>query len=160
MIVGPFGPYGHGSIIPAMEAITRNVVLMIEKFQTQNIKSVVPKKEAVAEFKQHRELYLERTIWNAPCRAWFKLGPNGENIMMWPGSRLHTMEVLLNPRWEVRESLAGKVVFGLQGGILTVAQDYDWEYLHGNRFSYWGNGFTTADAEEAGTDKAWYIAGI
>jgi hypothetical protein len=102
VIVGPFGPYGHGSIIPAMEAITRNVALVLEKFQKQNIKSVVPKKEAVAAFKQHRELYLQRTIWNAPCSAWFKLGPNGENIMMWPGSRLHTMEVLLNTRWEVR----------------------------------------------------------
>lgn len=44
--------------------------------------------------------------------------------------------------------------------MLTVLQDYDWEYLHGNRYSFLGNGFTIADAEEEGTDKAWYIAGI
>ncbi|KAI6086397.1 putative dimethylaniline monooxygenase [Hypoxylon rubiginosum] len=138
MVVGPFGPYGHGSIIPAIEAITRHVALVLEKVQTQNIKSLVPKKEAVLEFKQHRELYLKRTIWDAPCSSWFKLGPHGENIMMWPGSRLHCFDILLNPRWE----------------------DYDWEYLTGNRFSYWGNGFTTVDAEEEEKDKAWYIAGI
>lgn len=89
-----------------MEAITRNVALTLEKFQKQNIKSVVPKKEAVADFKRHRELYLQRTIWNAPCRSWFKLGPDNENIMMWPGSRLHSMEVMLNPRWEVRHPMS------------------------------------------------------
>lgn len=104
MIVGPFGPYGHGSIIPAMEAITRNVALLLAKFQTQDIKSVAPKPAAVADFKQHREQYLQRTIWNAPCSAWFKLGPRGENIMMWPGSRLHAIDVFLNPRWEVSET--------------------------------------------------------
>ncbi|KAI1474598.1 putative dimethylaniline monooxygenase [Daldinia eschscholtzii] len=138
MVVGPFGPYGHGSIIPAMEALTRHVALVLEKFQTQNIKSLMPKKEAVAEFRQHQELYMKRTIWNAPCRSWFKLGPQGEHIMMWPGSRLHSFDILLNPRWE----------------------DYDWEYLLGNRYSYWGNGFTTLDVEDEGVDKAWYIAGI
>lgn len=103
VVVGPFGPYGHGSIIPAIEAITRHVALVLEKVQTQNIKSLVPKKEAVLEFKQHRELYLKRTIWDAPCSSWFKLGPHGENIMMWPGSRLHCFDILLNPRWEVRK---------------------------------------------------------
>lgn len=30
----------------------------------------------------------------------------------------------------------------------------------GNRFSYWGNGFTTADVSTDGTDRAWYIAGV
>ena len=137
-VIGPFGPYGHGSIIPAMEALTRHTALVIEKIQKQNIKSVQPKWEAVEEFKAHRVEYLKRTIWAAPCSAWFKLGPKGENIMMWPGSRLHTMEVLLNPRWE----------------------DYDYEYLYKNRYSYWGNGFTLDDAGGEGTDKAWYIAGI
>jgi hypothetical protein len=103
VILGPFAPYGHGSIIQVIEATTRHVALVLEKFQTQNIKSLVPKKEAVIELKQHRELYLKRTIWNAPCSTWFKLGPSGENIMMWPGSRLHSFDILLKPRWEVRE---------------------------------------------------------
>ncbi|KAI2781061.1 hypothetical protein F4815DRAFT_444607 [Daldinia loculata] len=138
MVAGPFGPYGHGSIIPAMEAITRHVALVLEKFQTQDIKSLAPKKQAVAEFRQHQELYMKRAIWDAPCRSWFKLGPRGEHIMMWPGSRLHSFDILLNPRWE----------------------DYDWEYLHRNRYSYWGNGFTMADVESEGTDKAWYIGGV
>ncbi|KAI1119037.1 hypothetical protein F5Y14DRAFT_460386 [Nemania sp. NC0429] len=138
MMLGPFAPYGHGSVIPAMEVIARNIAMTLEKFQTQNIRSLVPKKEAVADFREHRNLYMKRTIWNGPCTAWFKLGPNGETVLMWPGSRLHCFDILLNPRWE----------------------DYDWEYLMGNRFSYWGNGFTLADADLDDTDKAWYIAGV
>ncbi|KAH8203068.1 hypothetical protein TruAng_002796 [Truncatella angustata] len=138
LMLGPFAPYGHGSVIPAIEVITRNIATFLHKFQTQNIKTVMPKKEAMADFRQHRDLFMKKTVWDAPCTSWFKLGPNGDTVMMWPGSRLHCFDVLLNPRWE----------------------DYDWEYLMGNRFSYWGNGFTTADAEEEGTDKAWYIAGV
>ncbi|KAI1817436.1 hypothetical protein GGS20DRAFT_533207 [Poronia punctata] len=138
MMLGPFAPYGHGSIIPAVEVIARNISMTLEKFQTQNVKSVEPKREAVAEFREHRDLYMKKTVWNAPCNSWFKLGPKGETVLMWPGSRLHFIDIMLHPRWE----------------------DYDWEYLMGNRFSYWGNGFTMADADVEGTDKAWYIAGV
>ncbi|KAI1149131.1 hypothetical protein F4825DRAFT_469424 [Nemania diffusa] len=138
MMLGPFAPYGHGSVLPAMEVIARNIAMTLEKFQTQNIKSLVPKKEAVADFREHRNLYMKKTVWDDPCSAWFKLGPQGETVLMWPGSRLHCFDVLLHPRWE----------------------DYDWEYLMGNRFSYWGNGFTTADVSTDGTDRAWYIAGV
>ncbi|KAI1807182.1 hypothetical protein F4811DRAFT_550137 [Daldinia bambusicola] len=98
MVVGPFSPYGQGSIIPAMEALIRHAALVLEKFQTQNIKSLVPKKEAVAEFRQHQELYMKRTIWNAPCRSWFKLDLRGEHIVMWLGNCLHSFDILLNPR--------------------------------------------------------------
>ncbi|KAI1426166.1 hypothetical protein F5Y12DRAFT_743197 [Xylaria sp. FL1777] len=138
MVLGPFAPYGHGSVLPAVEVIVRNIAMTIEKFQTQNIKSVAPKEAAVADFREHRNLYMKKTIWDMPCNAWFKLGPKGETVLMWPGSRLHCFDILLQPRWE----------------------DYEWEYLLGNRFSYWGNGFTKADLDEEGTDKTWYIAGV
>lgn len=105
-MLGPFAPYGHGSVLPAMEVIARNIAMTLEKFQTQNIKSLVPKKEAVADFREHRNLYMKKTVWDDPCSAWFKLGPQGETVLMWPGSRLHCFDVLLHPRWEVRGFLA------------------------------------------------------
>jgi hypothetical protein len=111
VMLGPFAPYGHGSVIPAIEVIARNIAMFLHKFQTQNIKTVVPKKEAVAEFRQHHHLFMKRTVWNAPCTSWFKLGADGDTVLMWPGSRLHCFEVLLNPRWEVRD--CEKVVLGL-----------------------------------------------
>lgn len=101
VILGPFGPYGHGSVIPAVEAITRHIELVLRKFQREGIKSLDPKQEAVEDFKKHRQLFLKRTVWDAPCRAWFKLGKDHDNIMMWPGTRLHFFDILLNPRWEV-----------------------------------------------------------
>lgn len=108
MILGPFGPYGHGSVIPAVEAITRHLDVVIRKLQREGIRSLVPKEEAVAEFRRHRELFLKRTVWNAPCRSWFKIGGPDGPIMMWPGTRLHFFDVLLNPRWEVSPPRPGR----------------------------------------------------
>lgn len=126
-MLGPFAPYGHGSIVPFIEAVTRHITMVLEKFQTQNIKAFVPKRDAVAELKQHRELFLKRTIWNAPCSTWYKLGPNGENIMMWPGSRLHSFNIILNPRWEVSR-------------VCPLAQD--WYFLTSRVSSYLLTGYT------------------
>ncbi|KAF2771591.1 putative dimethylaniline monooxygenase [Teratosphaeria nubilosa] len=135
MINGPFGPYGHGSILPVIEIITRYIEKFIVKMQTQNIMAFEPKQEAVDDFKRHRELFLLRTAWSSPCRSWFKGGTVDGPIMMWPGSRLHFFEALKDPRFE----------------------DYNWTYQANNRFSFWGNGFSQREFED---DNAWYIAGV
>ena len=101
MINGPFGPYGHGSILPTIEIITRYIEKFIIKLQTENVNSFIPTREAVDEFKRHRELFLKRTAWSSPCRSWFKGGTADGPIMMWPGSRLHFFEAMARPRWEV-----------------------------------------------------------
>lgn len=101
-MLGPFGPYGHGSVIPAIEVTTRYIEKVVKKIQTEGIKSLTPKKEAVEDFKKHRELFLKRTVWDSPCRSWFKGGKIDGPIMMWPGNRLHFFKVLESPRWEVR----------------------------------------------------------
>jgi hypothetical protein len=51
----------------------------------------------------------------------------------WPGSALHFIQLLRQPRWE----------------------DYDIEYLTPNRFEYLGNG--KSEAESTGDDLAWYV---
>jgi hypothetical protein len=101
VINGPFGPYGHGSILPVIEIITRHVEKIITKFQQEDIKTFVPRQKAVDEFKRHRELFLKRTAWSSPCRSWFKGGKVDGPIMMWPGSRLHFFRAMEIPRWEV-----------------------------------------------------------
>lgn len=100
-INGPFGPYGHGSVLPIIEMQTRYLESLITKLQTQDVKSFVPKQAAVDDFKRHRELFLKRTAWNSPCRSWFKGGTVDGPIMMWPGSRLHFFEALQSVRFEV-----------------------------------------------------------
>jgi hypothetical protein len=101
VINGPFGPYGHGSILPVIEIITRHVEKLVTKFQQEDIKSFMPRQEAVDEFRRHRELFLKRTAWSSPCRSWFKGGKTDGPILMWPGSRLHFFRALQNPRFEV-----------------------------------------------------------
>ncbi|OCK80948.1 FAD/NAD(P)-binding domain-containing protein [Lepidopterella palustris CBS 459.81] len=136
MINGPFGPYGHGSILPVIEMITRYIEKTLFKMQTEDIKSFVPKQAAVNDFKRHRELFLQRTAWSSPCRSWFKGGKAYGPILMWPGSRLHFFQALQRPRWE----------------------DYEWECREQSRFSYFGNGFCTREFD--GGDVTWYIDGI
>ncbi|KAL4924805.1 flavin-containing monooxygenase [Aspergillus undulatus] len=136
MINGPFGPYGHGSILPIIEIITRYIEKFIAKLGRENIKSFYPKQEATDEFKRHREHFLLRTAWSSPCRSWFKGGTVDGPIMMWPGSRLHFFEALAEPRYE----------------------DYEWEYQLNNRFSYFGNGFSLREVD--GGDTTWYIDGV
>ncbi|OAL38360.1 hypothetical protein AYO20_02419 [Fonsecaea nubica] len=136
MINGPFGPYGHGSILPVIEIITRYLEKFVEKLQTEDVKYFAPKMEAVEDFRRHRELFLKRTAWSSPCRSWFKGGTVDGPIMMWPGSRLHFFEAMAKPRYE----------------------DYDWAYNSVNRFSYFGNGFSQREMD--GNDISWYINGV
>lgn len=103
-MLGPFGPYGHGSVLPAIEVTTRYIEMVINKMQEEGIKSLYPKVNAVQDFKRHRELFLSRTVWDSPCRSWFKGGKIDGPIMMWPGNRLHFFKVLESPRWEVSAS--------------------------------------------------------
>ncbi|KAL2836227.1 putative dimethylaniline monooxygenase [Aspergillus pseudodeflectus] len=136
MINGPFGPYGHGSILPIIEIITRYIEKFLTKLARENIKSFYPKQEAVDDFRRHRELFLLRTAWSSPCRSWFKGGTVDGPILMWPGSRLHFFEALAEPRFE----------------------DYEWEYRLNNRFSYFGNGFSQREID--GDNITWYIDGV
>ncbi|KAF2498481.1 FAD/NAD(P)-binding domain-containing protein [Lophium mytilinum] len=138
MMLGPFGPYGHGSVISSVEVITRHIEKIITKMQLEDVKSFAPRQAAVDDFKQHRELYLKRTAWDSPCRSWFKGGKADGPIMMWPGSRLHFFDALENPRWE----------------------DYDWSYRTTNRFGFWGNGFSTMDTGDDERDSTWYIGEV
>lgn len=103
-MLGPFAPIAHGSILPAIEVIAKNIAMTIEKFQTQNIKSFVPKQEAVDDFREHRKLYMKKTIFDGECSSWWKLGPQKDTILMWPGSRLQFFDIMLQPRWEVSEN--------------------------------------------------------
>ncbi|KAL4937784.1 hypothetical protein BDV06DRAFT_232348 [Aspergillus oleicola] len=136
MINGPFGPYGHGSILPIIEVISRYIEKFLLKLSRENIKSFQPSQSATDEFKRHRELFLLRTAWSSPCRSWFKGGTTDGRILMWPGSRLHFFEALGEVRFE----------------------DYEWEYQSNNRFSYFGNGFSLREMD--GSDTTWYIDGV
>ncbi|KAK9422621.1 putative Sterigmatocystin biosynthesis monooxygenase stcW [Seiridium unicorne] len=130
---GPFGPYGHGSILPITELLGRHFIKILDKMSSEGVNSFEPKEAAVADFAQHRRQFLSRTAWSSPCRSWFKGGTVDGEVMMWPGSRIHFFETMENPRWE----------------------DYELTYTTSNRFGYFGNGFAAREFD--GRDLSWYL---
>lgn len=123
---GPYGPLGHGSFMPLIEAWTGYMFAAIEKRQIENIKAVTPKMGPSVAFRRHADLFLQRTAWTSPCRSWFKQGRIDGQAAVWPGSRLHFLDMLKSPRWE----------------------DYDIEYRdEKNMFAFLGNGFSVRESD-------------
>lgn len=115
---GPYGPLGHGSFMPLIEAWTKYMFDVIEKAQVENIKSFTPRMDLSKQFRQHADLFLQRTAWTSPCRSWFKQGKIDGQAAVYPGSRLHFLHLLERPRYE----------------------DYEIEYWDENRYAFMGNG--------------------
>lgn len=116
---GPYGPLGHGSFLPLIEVWTKYMFQVITKVQIEGIKSLTPKMRPAQQFRQHADLYLQRTAWTSPCRSWFKQGKTDGQAAIWPGSRLHFLKMMESPRYE----------------------DFEIEYKSENMFEFLGNGF-------------------
>ncbi|KAL8283247.1 hypothetical protein RQP46_006025 [Phenoliferia psychrophenolica] len=123
---GPNAPVGMGSLVPATEAQGDYIVKAINKIQRQSIKSMVIKDECVRDFVAHSDRFHEGTVWSAGCRSWYKNGKvDGRVTALWPGSGLHFIDSLEDPRWE----------------------DYEYTQMDKNRYEYLGNGFTQLEVD-------------
>lgn len=132
MYSAPYGPLGHGSAIPMIEAFTKYILQIIEKVQLEDIKRIQVKRSAAEDFTKHADMFLTRTAWTGPCSSWFKAGDQTRKPTLWPGSRLHYLTALQSPRFE----------------------DYEFDYLSSNIFNYLGNGFHVREYD--GHDLTWY----
>lgn len=132
---GPQACAANGSFLPAMEASGDYFIKAIQKIQSQNIAYMTPKAEVVDDLCLHADKFHENTVWSHACRSWYKNGTTGGRVAaVWPGSTLHFLEALQDPRWE----------------------DYDYVYLDRNtRFSYLGNGTTWLEVN--GGDRAKHV---
>ncbi|KAK4570504.1 hypothetical protein LTR86_002584 [Recurvomyces mirabilis] len=134
IFLGPNCPIGNGPVLSAIELQADYMCKLIDHWQTHNIKSFSPKKEAVEDFIRHKDEFMRRTVWSDPCRSWYKSGQIDAPITaLWPGSTLHYIEALADVRME----------------------DFNVEYA-GNRFSYLGNGYSQTELDET-CDWAYYI---
>jgi hypothetical protein len=106
---------------------------MLKKCQTEGIKAVQPKEDAVRDFIEHIQAFMPRTSWSGNCRSWYKNGTaDGLIIALHPGSRIHWFHMLENFRGE----------------------DYEYTLDSNNRFRFLGNGFSVKEAEE---NPTWYL---
>lgn len=107
---------------------------MIDRYQTENIRSFCPKRSAVDDFTEHVQAFMRTTVWSENCGSGSKSHTAGEHFpALWPGSTLHYLEALRELR----------------------ADDWDIRY-NGNRFSWLGNGISQTEFD-ATSDLGYYI---
>lgn len=106
-----------------METEADYMAQLMDRWQKEDVTSFDPKLEAVNEFIEQKDAAMSRTVWVGDCPCWYKDRRSGKIIALWPGSTLHYMEALAQPRYE----------------------DYDITYRSGNRFAYFGNGFSQTE---------------
>lgn len=107
---------------------------MMDRWQTENIKSFSPKEAAVDELDAFTQKWMERSIWKEDCHSWYKNNStSGKVTAVWPGSSMHYLEAVAEPRYD----------------------DWDFSYT-GNRFAYLGNGFSQAESDKT-ADWAYYL---
>lgn len=132
--LGPNCPIGNGPLLGAMETQTDYMLKMITRWQTENWATFSPKMEAVEDFLAHKDQFMRRTVWQQPCRSWYKNdSATGAVTALWPGSSLHYIEAMKDVRYE----------------------DWNVEY-EGNRFSWLGNGHSQCELDKR-ADSAYYL---
>ncbi|KAI0812627.1 hypothetical protein BC629DRAFT_949981 [Irpex lacteus] len=136
--LGPNSAVGSGSLLALIEAEVDYAVQVALKMQRERIKRIMVRREAVEDYGEYIESYFKATVYSEKCRSWYKMGKEeGRVVGLWPGSCLHALRALANPRWE------------------------DFEYVRlddqHNRLHWLGNGMTWNEEKMEG-DRAWYLA--
>lgn len=134
IFLGPNCPIGNGPVLCAIEAQADWMLQVIDRYQCNNILSFSPKQEAIDDFIEHKNNFMKDTVWNEPCRSWYKSNQSDAPVTaLWPGSTLHYIEALQELRWD----------------------DFEVKY-RGNRFAWLGNGYSQTEVDET-CDWAYYI---
>ncbi|KAG6840576.1 hypothetical protein C0991_005765 [Blastosporella zonata] len=134
LVIGPNSPIGNGPVLSFIEAQIDYMLKFANRWQTENIRSFSPKREAVEDFIAHKDRFMKGTVWEHDCRSWYKANSvTGKVTALWPGSTLHYMEAIAEPRYD------------------------DWEITYkGNRFAWLGDGFSQTELDET-ADLAYYV---
>ncbi|KIX06631.1 uncharacterized protein Z518_04607 [Rhinocladiella mackenziei CBS 650.93] len=134
-IVGPGATWSNGTLLPSIETTIEHAVKLIRKMQHEGIASIEVKQEAVDDIYAHLDEYHKTTVWQEECRSWFKDGKVKNRIYLWPGSTIHFLKSIKDPRME----------------------DYNLKYRYKNRFAFLGDGSVRALAENNTPGLAPYI---
>lgn len=102
MMFGPNSAIGFGSLTKILENECDYAVKILRKLQKEDLATIEPKKERVADFTQYVGAYFANTVYMDKCKSWYRSeGGKGNWIIgLWPGSTLHALDALRSPRWE------------------------------------------------------------
>ncbi|KAK4704328.1 hypothetical protein P7C70_g1880, partial [Phenoliferia sp. Uapishka_3] len=139
VVNGPNSSVGSGSLLVMFEREVDYIIAAISKMQRENIKAMSVKQSAVDDFMEFIANYFPKTVYSEKCRSWYKKGMElGPVVALWPGSCLHAITAMKNPRWE----------------------DFDYTPVsQKNRFTWLGNGQTNVEETGEG-DRAFYLTDI
>lgn len=85
MMYGPNTNLGHNSIIFMIECQTRYIMGCLRALQKRGLKYLNLRREVMEDFNQRLQSELQRTIWAAPERSWYK-DDKGRITNNWSGS--------------------------------------------------------------------------
>ncbi|KAK4932062.1 hypothetical protein LTR66_016000, partial [Elasticomyces elasticus] len=101
IFLGPNCPIGNGPVLSAIETQADYMLSLIDRWQTENIHSMMPKADAVEDFLAHTDKFMKKTIWQEDCRSWYKNNSASARVSaLWPGSTLHYIEMMRETRYE------------------------------------------------------------
>jgi hypothetical protein len=86
ILKGPGATWSSGTLLPSIETTVEYAVKMMKKIQTETIKSIDVKQEALDDIYAHFDEFHKTTVWQEECRSWFKDGKIKNRIYLWPGS--------------------------------------------------------------------------
>lgn len=135
---GPYSAGYSGTVPNSFENQIAYIAKVLRKLRSQGIRTITPSPQATNDFIEYCDRFFPRTVFtgndddsteNKNCRSWYNGGVSGGRISgIFPGSASHANYVRRDPRWE----------------------DYEYTYMSGtgNRFAYFGNGWTSRESQE------------
>lgn len=134
LIAGP-NSTGYGGTIPhSLETQVTYIAKVLRKVSQQGIRTITPTQAATDDFRAYCESFFPNTVMSEPCSSWYNGNIKGGRIHgIWPGSGTHVNIVRRDVRFE----------------------DFDFTYHtpSGNRFAYFGNGFSMKDWKVATSEE-------
>ncbi|KAM0208249.1 hypothetical protein ACHAQD_011668 [Fusarium lateritium] len=144
--MGPNSMPGAGSLLLVIEKTNLYIGKIIARMAYDNVVRIEPKRKMVQAFTNYCDEFFKSTVFAEECNSWYKtyeVGASREQqkrgrvSALWPGSSLHAVRTMSNPRWE----------------------DFDYQYCDDDEFGWFGNGWTLA--EKFVTDEleslTWYL---
>jgi cation diffusion facilitator CzcD-associated flavoprotein CzcO len=134
IVLGPNSTGLGGTVPHAIETELTYIAKILRKVSSQGIRTITPTQEATNDFRAYCESFFPRTVMSEHCSSWYNGGiPGGRIHGLWPGSGTHVTQARRDVRWE----------------------DFKYTYKNpqGNRFAYFGNGFSTKDEAATVADK-------
>lgn len=135
MFLGPNQGLGTGNLLIILERVADYAVKAVQKLQSENILTLQPSKAATDGFTRFCDAQMKRTVFSEECQSWYKT--DGRVSALWPGSSLHAIKALQNPRWE----------------------DFEYTFIDENELGWLGDGSTEADWKSE-ADKSYYLTSL